>query len=115
MGRVVDGYREFVKLANNTPKAKEQMEGWDKVVQFIIEGEEDFYIKTEEGKASFHIGEHESPDVTLKGPEEVFYKMLTRELDMTKAYFARKYRIEGSMGAAMKFGRIATAVAKAQE
>jgi putative sterol carrier protein len=89
------------------------MAGWNKVVQFIIEGEDDFYIAFEDGKATFHDGKHEKPNVTLKGPEEIFYKMLTRELDQTRAYFAKKYTIEGSMADAMKFGRIGTAVAKA--
>jgi putative sterol carrier protein len=115
MGRVIDGYKELARLINEVAEAKEQIAGWDKVIQFIVEGEGEFYIKTEGGKASFHLGKHESPNVTLKGPEEVFYKMLTRELDATKAYFARQYTIEGSMGDAMKFGRIGTAVAKAQK
>ena len=114
MGRVVDGYKEFVRLANENAEAKGLMSGWDKVVQFVIDGDDDFHIKTEGGKASFVVGVHESPSVTLKGPEEVFYKMLTGELDQTRAYFAKKYTIEGSMSDAMKFGRIGSAVAKAR-
>jgi putative sterol carrier protein len=113
MGRVLDGYKELAKRANEVSEAKSTMSGWNKVVQFIIEGEDDFYIKFEGGAATFHEGKHEKPDVTLKGPEEIFYKMLTRELDQTRAYFAKQYTIEGSMADAMKFGRIGTAVAKA--
>jgi putative sterol carrier protein len=52
--------------------------------------------------------------VTLKGSEEVFYKMLTGELDQTRAYFAKQYTIEGSMSDAMKFGRLGPAARKAQ-
>ena len=113
MGRVLDGYKELAKRANEVPEAKSTMSGWNKVIQFVIEGEDDFYIKFENGAASFNVGKHEKPDVTLKGPEEIFYKMLTRELDQTRAYFAKQYTIEGSMADAMKFGRIGTAVAKA--
>jgi putative sterol carrier protein len=113
MGRVMDGYRELAKRANEVDEAKGLMAGWNKVIQFIVEGEGEFYIKFENGTASFHEGKHEKPDVTLKGPEEVFYKMVTRELDATRAYFAKQYTIEGSMADAMKFGRIGTAVAKA--
>jgi putative sterol carrier protein len=115
MGRVVDGYKEFVRLANEVAEAKNLMTGWDRTVQFIIEGEDNFYIKTEGGKASFNLGEHESPSVTLKGPEEVFYKMLTGELDQTRAYFAKQYSIQGSMGDAMKFGRLGPMVRKASK
>ena len=113
MGRVKDGYKELANRANAVADAKSAMTGWNKVVQFTVEGEGDFYLKFENGAATFNEGKHEKPDVTLKGPEEVFYKMLTRELDQTRAYFAKQYTIEGSMADAMKFGRIGTAVAKA--
>lgn len=113
MGRVMDGYREMTKRANEVEEAKSAMAGWNKVIQFVIEGEGDFYMKFEDGTATFHEGKHEAPNVTLKGSEEVFHKMLTRELDQTRAFFAKQYTIEGSMGDAMKFGRIGTAVAKA--
>jgi putative sterol carrier protein len=113
MGRVMDGYKELAERANEVEEAKGLMAGWNKVIQFVVEGEGEFYIKFENGIATFHEGKHEKPDVTLKGPEEVFYKMVTRELDATRAYFAKQYTIEGSMADAMKFGRIGTAVAKA--
>jgi putative sterol carrier protein len=113
MGRVMDGYKELAKRANEVDEAKGLMAGWNKVIQFVVDGEGEFYIKFENGTATFHEGKHEKPDVTLKGPEEVFYKMVTRELDATRAYFAKQYTIEGSMADAMKFGRIGTAVAKA--
>jgi len=115
MGRVIDGYKEFARLINEVPEAKQVITGWDRVVQFIVVGEGDFYIQTQGGQATFNLGKHASPNVTLKGSEEVFYKMLTRELDQTKAYFAKQYTIEGSMGDAMKFGRVGTAVGKAQK
>jgi len=115
MGRVVDGYKQFVELANKSAEAKGIMTGWDRVVQFIVDGDDDFYIKTEGGKASFVMGVHKSPNVTLKGPEEVMYKMLTGELDATRAYFAKQYTIEGSMSDAMKFGRLGPAARKAMQ
>jgi len=115
MGRVVDGYKQFVELANKNEEAKGLMTGWDRIIQFIVQGGEDFYITIAGGKASLTVGVHKSPSVTLKGPEEVMYKMLTRELDATRAYFAKQYTIEGSMSDAMKFGRLGTAVAKTQK
>jgi putative sterol carrier protein len=51
-------------------------------------------------------------NITLNGPEEVFYKMLTRELDSTRAYFAKQYTIEGSISNAMKPGSIGTTIQK---
>jgi putative sterol carrier protein len=113
MGRVKDGYKDLAEKANKNAEAKGLMSGWNKVVQFSVQGEGDFYMQFENGAATFHEGKHAKPDVTLKGSEDVFYKMLTRELDQTRAYFAKQYTIEGSMSDAMKFGRIGTAVAKA--
>ena len=110
MGRVVDGYKQFVERANKSDAAKGLMAGWDRVVQFIIDGEDDFYLTIAGGQVSLTVGVHESPSVTLKGPEEVMNKMLTGELDATRAYFAKQYTIEGSMSDAMKFGRLGSAL-----
>ncbi len=114
MGRVVDGYKQFVEQASKNAEVKGLITGWDRVVQFIVDGDDDFYIETKGGAISFNVGVHASPNVTLKGSEEVFYKMLTRELDQTRAYFAKQYTIEGSMSDAMKFGRIGSTLAKSQ-
>jgi putative sterol carrier protein len=114
MGRTVDSYKKFVELVNKSAEAKGIITGWDRVIQFIVTGDDNFYIETKGGKASFAVGVHKSPNVTLKGPEEVFYKMFTGELDQTRAYFAKQYTIEGSMSDAMKFGRLGPAARKAQ-
>jgi putative sterol carrier protein len=114
MGRVVDGYKQFVEQAGKSAEVKGLITGWDRVVQFIVDGDDDFYIETKGGTISFKLGVHAAPHVKLKGSEEVFHKMLTRELDQTRAYFAKQYTIEGSMSDAMKFGRIGTALAKSQ-
>jgi putative sterol carrier protein len=115
MGQVADGYKQFVEMANSNAEAKGLMTGWDRIIQFVIQGDDNFYIETKGGTASFKLGEHPSPSVKLKGSADVFQKMLKRELDQTKAYFAKQYTIEGSMGDAMKFGRIGTAIAKTQK
>jgi len=115
MGQVADGYKQFVEMANSNAEAKGLMTGWDRIIQFLVQGDDNFYIETKGGTASFNPGEHPSPSVKLKGSADVFQKMLKRELDQTKAYFAKQYAIEGSMGDAMKFGRIGTAVAKTQK
>ena len=114
MGKVVDGYKQFVALANKNAEAKGIMTGWDRIVQFVVAGDDNFYIEIKGGQATLTVGVHKSPNVTLKGPADVFSKMLTRELDQTRAYFAKQYTIEGSMSDAMKFGRIGTAVGKTQ-
>lgn len=93
------------------------MTGWDKVVQFVVDGEDvpEFYVEIKGGVVSFHEGKHPSPAFTMKGPEEIMWKLLTREEDATRAFMAKKYTIVGSLADAMKFGSIAAAVAKTAE
>ena len=113
MGKVADGYKKlYGELANKNAEAKGIMTGWDRVIQFIVTGDDNFYIEIKGGVATFNLGVHKSPQVTMKGSADVFAKMLSRELDATRAYFAKQYTIEGSMGDAMKFGRIGAALAK---
>jgi putative sterol carrier protein len=109
---VAEGYKAMIGRINAEAKAKELMAGWEKVVQFVITDEGDFFIHFANGQASFNEGKHESPDVTLTGPQDVFAKMLSRELDPTTAFFAQKYTVQGSMGDAMKFVRIGNTIAK---
>jgi len=112
MGKVADGYKQFVEQASKNAEVKGIITGWDRIVQFIVAGDDNFYIETKGGTISFNLGVHKSPHVTLKGPADVFAKMLSRELDQTRAYFAKQYTIEGSMSDAMKFGRIGAALSK---
>ena len=44
MGRVVDGYKQFVEQAGKNAEVKGLITGWDRVVQFIVDGDDDFYI-----------------------------------------------------------------------
>jgi putative sterol carrier protein len=113
MGRCIDAWSDFVKLANETGAAKDLVTGWNPIIQYICDGEENFYIKIEGGKFSLTKGVHKSPSVTFKGPEEVFFKFVTREINPTQAYFAKQYTIEGSLADAMKFGRVGDAIGKA--
>ena len=117
MGRVAEGWKGFCAIANEEEDVKKLMTGWDRAVQFSVEGEDvpEFYVEIKGGVASFHEGKHPSPAFTLKGTEEIMWKLLTREEDPTRAYMAKKYTIEGSLADAVKFGAIGTAVGKAAD
>ncbi len=114
MGRVAEGWKTFVELANSIEEAKKLMQGWDKVIQFVVDGEDtpEFYIEIKGGQATFNVGKHEKPNFTMKGGEEIMWKLLTREEDATRAFMAKKYTIEGSLADAMKFGKIGQEVGK---
>ena len=117
MGRVANGWKLFCEFANGVDEAKKLMTGWDRAIQFSVTGEDvpEFYLQVKDGAISFNEGKHASPAFTMKGTEEIMWKLLAREEDPTKAYIAKKYTIEGSLAEAMKFGSIANAVAKAAD
>ncbi len=114
MGRVKDEFSKIVEAINSVEDARRLLQGWDRVLQFEIEGEEPFYLRVERGEVKLFDGKHDKPDLTFKGPEEVFYKMALGELDPTKAFMMKKYQIIGPLPEAIKFGRVLDVVRKAR-
>lgn len=112
MGRVKDGWRYFVEHANELPNVKEMMSGWDRVVQFNVSGEDQFYLTFSKGTVAFSDGTHEKPDLTLKGAEGVFYRLMTGELDQIKAFMLGQFRFDGQLKDAAKFADLGRAVRK---
>jgi len=113
MGRVKDGWRYFAEHANEVPKARELMNRWDKTVQFSLDGEDPFYLTFYNGTVSLSEGTHAKPDVTMKGKEDVFYRLMTGELDRMRAFILGRFKFEGSLKDAARFGDIGDAVRKA--
>ncbi len=112
LGRVKEGWRYFAERANQLPKAREIMNGWDRVVQFNLDGEAPFYLTFSRGAVLFSDGTHEKPDLTMKGAEDVFYRLMTGELDRMKAFMLGQFKFEGSLKDAARFAGIGDAVRK---
>jgi putative sterol carrier protein len=55
-------------------------------------------------------GTHEKPDVTLRGAEDVFYKLMTGELDRIRAFMLGQFKFDGSLKDAARFADIGDAV-----
>jgi len=110
MSRVKDILAQFVEKANAVPKIKDMMSDWICTIQFDVEGDAPLYLCFENGAVSLHDGVHQSPKVVLKAKEDVLYKILSGELNPTKAYFTRQLQISGSLSDAMRFGQIGEAV-----
>jgi putative sterol carrier protein len=88
------------------------MNGWDRVVQFRLDGEEPFYLTFSSGAVTFSDGTHGNPDLTLKGAEDVFYKLMTGELDRIKAFMLAQFKFDGLLKDAAKFADIGDVVRK---
>ena len=106
MGKVKDGWRYFAEHANHIPKAREMMNGWNRIVQFSLDGEDPFYLDFSGAAVMLHDGTHGKPDLTLKGTNEIFYKLMTGKLDRMKAILLRQISFHGSVKDAVRFADI---------
>jgi len=112
LGRVKEGWRYFAERANELPKVKEMMNGWDRVLQFRLDEEDPFYLTFSGGAVTISDGTHGNPDLTLKGAEDVFYRLMTGELDRIKAFMLGQFKFDGPLKDAVKFADIGDAVRK---
>jgi len=86
------------------------MNGWDRVVQFSLTGEDPFYLTFSKGTVTISDGTDEKPDLTLKGTEDVFYKLMTGEVDRMRALMLGQFKFDGSLKDAARFADIGDAV-----
>lgn len=112
LGRVKDGWQHFAEHANELADVKQMVSGWDRVVQFNLSGETPFYLTFSEGTITLSDGLHDKPDLTLNGTEDVFYRLMTGELDRIKAFMLGQFKFEGQLKDAAKFADIGEAVRK---
>jgi putative sterol carrier protein len=68
-------------------------------IQFHVTGKEpgDYYLHIEDGKCIFHEGVSKSPKATINTPSEVWIAIARGELDGRKAFFERKFTLEGDL------------------
>ena len=100
----------FIWFANRTPEAKKFMKNWKSIIQFNLDDKEYFHIKLGEGCASFHGGEHNKPNVSIRSNQKVFFKILKGEVEPQQAYIFRDYEIKGSIMDGAKFKRLSRIV-----
>ena len=101
-----------MEQAKELPNVKQMTSGWDRVVQFRLEGEDPFYLTIANQNVTFSDGEHPKPDLILKAKQDVIYRMMTGELDPMKAFMLEQIKFEGSLKDAAKFTDLGNAVRK---
>ncbi|MEB3860517.1 MAG: SCP2 sterol-binding domain-containing protein [Desulfurococcales archaeon] len=90
-------------------RAKEKLPevgSWNKVYQFIVEDDGEFYVEISRGEARIVEGRHESPIATIQARREVLEKILSGELDAMKAFMTRQLRITGNVFDTMNLKKI---------
>ncbi len=95
---LVDEVKPIVeKLFENAVAKAPEIKSWNKVYQFVVEGEGEFYIEIKDGKVNVVEGKHPSPIATLTSDKETLFKILNGELDAMKAFMLRKIKITGNI------------------
>ena len=75
-------------------------------IQFLVEGSDprSYWLRIAGGKCESFEGLTESPDLTIRTPEDVWVRIAHRELDPEKALSDGLYQIEGDPLLFVKFG-----------
>ncbi|MEJ2672217.1 MAG: NAD(P)H-dependent oxidoreductase [Deltaproteobacteria bacterium] len=79
-------------------------EGLTAIYQFEVSGRENFtaHLVIADGKASFHEGPADKPNLIIRTPAEVWLAISNGELDGTQAYLTGQFRIKGELGLLIK-------------
>ena len=96
----------FALMVNRTAKTRDYMRKWDRVIQFQLNDRgalTPFYLEFSGGKASYHRGMNQKPDVLIETNTSTFPKLLRGEVDPQEAYLFKEYRFKGSIVDASKF------------
>jgi putative sterol carrier protein len=75
-------------------------------IQFHVQGSDpgSYWLRIAGGKCESFEGLTESPDLTIRTPEDVWVRIAHRELDPEKALTDGLYQIEGDALLFVKFG-----------
>ncbi|MFW9996603.1 MAG: SCP2 sterol-binding domain-containing protein [Candidatus Odinarchaeota archaeon] len=104
MGPGKEAVKGMVDGINSFPELQSKLKNWEKVAAYKLDGEDGpFYvIHKADGTCEMHDGEPEKANFTFIGPSEIWGKIATGEEDAQKAFFAKKYKIEGDVMGTMK-------------
>lgn len=95
--------RFFVHFLNRTPEVAPLLDGWDKTLQFDLEGERPFHIVIEGRKARVVRGPAANADVAIEAPAELFLTMMLDPAVADESYMNKKYEVYGPPADATRF------------
>ncbi len=96
--------------ANSIKETKALMKGWDREIQFDVEGMNPFYVVVQGGRASVRKGKSEKPDLTIKSSTANFRKIIRGEVNFEEAFIRKQVDAIGSIRDASIFKRIFSVV-----
>ena len=92
--------------ANQIKATKALMKGWDREIQFDVEGMSPFYVLVQGGRASVIKGKSEKPDLTIKSSTANLRRIIRGEVNFEEAFIRKQIDAIGSIRDAAIFKRI---------
>ena len=93
-------------LANRNREAQALMRGWNRKIQFDIEGLPSFIVTIQDGRASIVERNHGTSHLTMKTTENNFRRMLRGEIQFEEAFLRKQFEAIGPVHDAARFKRI---------
>ena len=84
MGEARNEVVTLLPLVNSSPRARNIMEGWPRIILLELDGEEKpFYITIEQGQMRLEEKSHHEPDIVIMGSATELAKVFRGDKDIT--------------------------------
>jgi len=94
-------------LKSGIPAEKGLGPDYNKIVQFEIAGDKEFYLQIKGGKdLSITAGRHEKPDITISSDKDTMAGINAGKVNPTQAFMQGKIKVKGAMMELMRLQKI---------
>jgi putative sterol carrier protein len=93
----------FAEIATESDDIKDEISGWDRSLQFVIEGVGDYCLTVKDAVFTLTAGKVPEPDITLSMAANTAAGVFTGEIDATSAYMGGDLKVMGPLPDAVKF------------
>lgn len=107
LGKCGIAFRFLTWIANRTPTARELMTGWNRKIQFMLDGESPFSIQIMDGRMERQPGETTKPDLVFISDSDKFFLVMTGGMKFDQGFSSGAYTMKGSIVDAVRLMRIA--------
>ena len=92
----------FCQMGNEIEDLQDEVQDWDRKVQFVMEGLGNYWVSVEDGQFTTGEGEIEAPDVTLSLAALDAAQVFAGDKDAKAAYMSGALKVKGPLPDAVK-------------
>ncbi len=92
----------FCAIANETSDVQDEVDGWDRIIQFDLAGGEPVWMRVEGGRFAAGPGQAENPDLVLHLAADEAARMFCGEKDAKASYQTGALQIDGAIPDALR-------------